>query len=79
MKKYHVAVVGATGLVGRKLISVLQARNFPIKELHLFASEKSIGRCIYACGKYRRVKTITKNSFFKIVTYRQQWAKILLL
>jgi aspartate-semialdehyde dehydrogenase len=63
---YNVAIVGATGLVGRKLISVLQARNFPIKELHLFASEKSIGRCIYACGKYRRVKTITKNSFFKI-------------
>ena len=41
--KYNLAVVGATGLVGRKILQVLSARNIPINNLYLFASEKSEG------------------------------------
>jgi aspartate-semialdehyde dehydrogenase len=38
-----VAVVGATGLVGRIILKVLEERNFPMSELYLVASERSIG------------------------------------
>jgi len=62
-KLYNVAIVGATGLIGRKFIKVLEKRGFPIKDLTLFASEKSIGRCIYALGKHRRVKPLSENCF----------------
>lgn len=42
--KYNVAVVGATGMVGRKFLEVLAEHNFPIKELFLFASKRSAGK-----------------------------------
>lgn len=41
---YNVAIVGATGNVGRKFIEILAERNFPIKDLYLFASKKSAGK-----------------------------------
>ena len=41
-----VAVVGATGLVGTKMLDVLAERNFPVTELIPVASEKSIGKKI---------------------------------
>lgn len=40
---YNVAIVGATGNVGRKFLEILQERNFPIKNLYLFASKRSAG------------------------------------
>ena len=40
MKKYNVAVVGATGLVGQTFLKVLKERNFPIENLYLYASYK---------------------------------------
>ncbi len=43
MKEFTVAVVGATGAVGRMMIQVLEERNFPVKRLRLFASERSRG------------------------------------
>lgn len=46
-----VAVVGATGLVGTKMLQVLEERNFPITELIPVASERSIGRQIFYQGK----------------------------
>src|SRR5246127_3629541 len=46
-----VAVVGATGLVGTKMLQVLAARNFPITELLPVASEKSIGKQVEFKGK----------------------------
>jgi len=39
-----VAIVGATGMVGREMLKVLAERNFPIRELYVVASEKSIGK-----------------------------------
>jgi aspartate-semialdehyde dehydrogenase len=48
---YNVAVVGATGMVGRKFIEVLQERNFPVGEIYFFASKKSAGSIISFKGK----------------------------
>ncbi|OFY85672.1 MAG: aspartate-semialdehyde dehydrogenase [Bacteroidetes bacterium RIFCSPLOWO2_12_FULL_35_15] len=51
-----VAVVGATGLVGTKMIQVLEERNFPVTELIPVASEKSVGKEItYKSKKYKVV------------------------
>ncbi len=50
-----VAVVGATGLVGTKMIQVLQERNFPVTELIPVASEKSVGKEITFAGKKYKV------------------------
>ncbi len=45
-KKYNVGILGATGVVGNELISVLHDRNFPVSELSLFASDRSAGKTI---------------------------------
>ncbi len=50
-----VAVVGATGLVGTKMIQVLEERNFPITELIPVASERSVGKEISYKGKIFKV------------------------
>lgn len=44
MKRLNVAVVGATGMVGRKMLEVLNERHFPIKTICAFASKKSAGK-----------------------------------
>lgn len=46
-----IAVVGATGLVGQKMLEILEERNFPVSELILVASEKSIGKSVFFKGK----------------------------
>ncbi|EPB9411811.1 aspartate-semialdehyde dehydrogenase [Clostridium perfringens] len=43
---YNVAIVGATGNVGRKFLEILEERNFPVKELYLFASKRSAGKTL---------------------------------
>ena len=40
---YNIAIVGSTGNVGRKFLEILEERNFPIKNLYLFASKRSAG------------------------------------
>src|SRR4051812_44372398 len=50
-----VAVVGATGLVGTKMLQVLSERNFPVTELLVVASEKSIGKEVFYQGKPYKV------------------------
>ncbi|MDX5348503.1 MAG: aspartate-semialdehyde dehydrogenase [Hymenobacteraceae bacterium] len=47
----RVAVVGATGLVGSEILKVLEERNFPVDELLLVASERSVGNKISFKGK----------------------------
>lgn len=44
MKKYNVAVVGATGLVGRTFLEILEECAFPINGIKIFASERSVGK-----------------------------------
>jgi aspartate-semialdehyde dehydrogenase len=50
-----IAVVGATGLVGTKILQVLEERNFPVSELIPVASEKSIGKEVTYNGKKYKV------------------------
>ncbi len=52
-----VAVVGATGLVGTKMLQVLAERNFPVTELIPVASEKSVGKEVMYKGKPYKVVT----------------------
>jgi aspartate-semialdehyde dehydrogenase len=54
-----IAVVGATGLVGSKMIQVLEERNFPVTELIPVASEKSVGKEIVFKGKKWKVVSMT--------------------
>ena len=51
MKEYRVAVVGATGMVGRKFLQVLEERKLPVSAFYLFASEKSAGKTVRFMGK----------------------------
>ena len=44
MKKYNVGILGASGAVGREMIKVLEDRNFPVSNLRLFASARSVGK-----------------------------------
>ena len=55
MKKYNVAVVGATGMVGRKFLEVLTERQLPVENYYLFASAKSAGSKIDFMGKTHEV------------------------
>lgn len=45
-KKFNVAIVGATGFVGQAALSILEKRRFPIKNLYLLASERSVGETV---------------------------------
>ncbi len=53
-----IAVVGATGLVGTKMLEVLEERNFPVSELIPVASEKSVGKEIRFKGKSYKVHSM---------------------
>lgn len=46
MKQYKVAILGATGAVGREMMKILAERNFPVSELHLLASKRSAGKVL---------------------------------
>jgi len=63
MKAYTVAVVGATGLVGRKMLDVLAERRFPVKTLRLLASARSAGKKITFAGRENIVEELTSDSF----------------
>ena len=62
----NIAIVGATGNVGRKLIEVLEKKNFPTSELFLVASSKSEGKKINYSGKEHTVIALEKFDFSKV-------------
>lgn len=62
MKKYNVAVVGATGMVGRKFLQVLEERNLPVENYYLFASAKSAGKKVTFMGKEHEIIELTPDS-----------------
>jgi aspartate-semialdehyde dehydrogenase len=62
----NIAIVGATGNVGRKIIEVLDKKNFPISELFLIASAKSAGKKINFKGKEHSVIDLEKFDFSKV-------------
>ncbi|HTP12445.1 MAG TPA: aspartate-semialdehyde dehydrogenase [Bacteroidota bacterium] len=63
MDRCTVAVVGATGLVGRTMVRVLEERNFPVGELVLLASERSAGKEVSFRGKPVRVQKLDVERF----------------
>lgn len=65
MKKYDVAIVGATGLVGRTFLQVLDERNFPIENLYLYSSAKSAGNIISFRGIDYKVIELTNENIRK--------------
>jgi aspartate-semialdehyde dehydrogenase len=58
-----IAVVGATGAVGRELLSILEQRNFPVSELVPFASERSAGKPIHFRGKSYPCRSLKEDCF----------------
>lgn len=63
---YNVAVAGATGAVGEAMFKILAQRNFPIKNLRAFASEKSEGKVIEFKGEKIKVENLAASSFKNI-------------
>ena len=63
MKKYKVSVVGATGMVGRTFVELLEERNFPVSELRLLASENSAGEKMVFSDKEIKVAALNEDSF----------------
>lgn len=63
MKKFKVAIVGATGMVGRTFLEVLEEKDLPIEELYLFSSSRSAGKEVNFKGKTVIVEELTESSF----------------
>lgn len=59
----HVAVVGATGAVGVEMIKTLERRNFPMSQLTLLASARSVGKKLTFRGQKLTVTELTRDSF----------------
>ncbi|MDY6911734.1 MAG: aspartate-semialdehyde dehydrogenase [Chloroflexota bacterium] len=63
MSNPRVAILGATGLVGREFLNILEQRDFPMESLRLLASERSAGRRIPFKGSEIEVEQATHQSF----------------
>ncbi|MEZ5491844.1 MAG: aspartate-semialdehyde dehydrogenase [Gammaproteobacteria bacterium] len=63
MKKYNVAVAGATGAVGEAMLSILEQRDFPVDQLYLLASERSAGSRIMFKGRQVMVQNLADFDF----------------
>ncbi|MDA0691187.1 MAG: aspartate-semialdehyde dehydrogenase [Nitrospinae bacterium] len=61
--KYNIGVVGATGAVGRRMISILEERKFPVDRLSLLASARSAGQVLPFNGQSIEVEVLTEDSF----------------
>lgn len=63
MKKYHVAILGATGAVGREMMKILAERQFPVESLRLLASARSAGKIVEWQGQTITVEEATEDAF----------------
>lgn len=63
MKKYNVAILGATGAVGQEFLNLIEERNFPFADLKMLASKRSAGKKIQFMGKEYIVEEATVDSF----------------
>ena len=63
MKKYNVAILGATGAVGQEFLNLIEERNFPFDNLKMLASKRSAGKHIEFMGKDYVVEEATDDSF----------------
>ena len=65
MKKFDVAIVGITGAVGEAMLEILEARDFPVRDLFLLASDKSVGKRYQYKSKNFSVAALSKFDFKK--------------
>jgi len=63
MKKFNVAIAGATGAVGEALISILEERDFPVAQLFPLASERSAGSTVMFKNKPVKVQNLAEFDF----------------
>ena len=63
MKKYNIGILGATGAVGREMLRILEERSFPVGELRLLASARSVGKKIPFMGKDIEIKLADFGAF----------------
>ncbi len=63
MKKYKVAVVGATGVVGKEITDTLYQRKFPVDSIKLLASKNSVGQCLPFGNDEIDVEELVETSF----------------
>ncbi|HEX7766185.1 MAG TPA: aspartate-semialdehyde dehydrogenase, partial [Nitrospira sp.] len=66
---YTVAILGATGAVGKESLEILEERNFPLAALRLFASKRSAGEVMTCQGKEWTVEELTESSSFAGVDF----------
>jgi aspartate-semialdehyde dehydrogenase len=62
-KSYTVAVAGATGAVGETMLRLLEERDFPVRQLKLLASERSVGKSLTFRGEEIKVEQLGERSF----------------
>ena len=60
---FRVAILGATGAVGTELLALLEQRNFPLADLKLLASARSVGRTLSFKGEALPIEAVDDNSF----------------
>ena len=64
MKKFNIAIVGATGNVGREILNILDSRKFPVNKIYALASSKSEGiKISYGNDKELTVQSLDKFKF----------------
>ncbi|HHD80959.1 MAG TPA: aspartate-semialdehyde dehydrogenase, partial [Campylobacterales bacterium] len=63
MKRYNIAVVGASGAVGEELFRVLEEQNFPVANLLPLASANSAGNIIEFAGQEYKIEELTEDVF----------------
>ncbi len=66
MKKYNVAIVGATGLVGETFLEILAERRFPVNTVYALASERSVGKSVDFGRKSLDVENLAEFDFSKV-------------
>ena len=69
MRKYNIAIVGATGVVGRKVLQILEEQCVPVGNLYLMASAKSAGKKLPYNSKEYVVEELTEDSFKKDIDF----------
>ena len=62
-EQYNIAVAGATGAVGRKMLEILEERGFPVGNLKVLASARSVGQTLSFKGNPFTVEELNENSF----------------
>ncbi|HZK35045.1 MAG TPA: aspartate-semialdehyde dehydrogenase, partial [Bacillota bacterium] len=63
MRGYNIAIIGATGMVGQKVLEVLAERQVVIKNYHLFASARSTGKKVHLLGKDYLIEELNEQCF----------------